>query len=120
MSRSHSEHPNADVRMRGFAQRTTVDDALAWVDSALPAFGDLDIEEVSLLSAAGRVLARDVVSPVNVPGFARAMMDGFALVAEDTLGATSYNPLPLKILGTCLAVSPFRRKRCSEAVLCGS
>jgi molybdopterin molybdotransferase len=107
MPAARSEKPNADVRMRGFAQRTTVDDALTWVDSALPEFCKLDIEEVSLLSAAGRVLAGDFVSPVNVPGFARAMMDGFALVAEDTQGATSYNPLPLKILGTALPSVPF-------------
>ena len=93
--------------MHGFVQRTTVDDALAWVDSVLPSFGNLEIEDVSLLSAAGRVLARDVVSPVNVPGFARAMMDGFAVVAEDTQGATSYNAMPLKILGTCLPSQAF-------------
>lgn len=93
--------------MRGFAQRSTVDDALAWIDSILPRFGDLGVEEVSLLSAAGRVLAHDVVSPVNVPGFARAMMDGFAVIAEDTQGATSYNPLPLTVLGTCLPSTPF-------------
>jgi molybdopterin molybdotransferase len=94
--------------MRGFAQRTTVDDALTWIDSTIPKFGDLEIEQVSLLSAAGRVLACDVVSPVNVPGFARAMMDGFALVAEDTRGATSYNPLRLTILGTSLPSAPFQ------------
>src|SRR5688572_29235047 len=98
---NQGSHPNADVRMRGFAQRSTVDDALAWVDASLPAFGDLGVEEVSLLSAAGRVLSRDIVSPANVPGFARAMMDGFAVVADDTQGATSYNPLPLQIIGTC-------------------
>ncbi len=110
MPASESPHPNADVRMRGFAQRTTVEDALAWVDSALPNFGDLNSEKVSLLSAAGRVLARDVTSRINVPGFARAMMDGFALVAENTQGATSYNPLPLAILGTCLPSVPFPEK----------
>ncbi len=108
MPASESKHPNADVRMRGFVQRTTVDAALAWVDSALPGFGDLHSEEVSLLSASGRVLARDVTSRVNVPGFARAMMDGFALVAEHTHGATSYNPLPLNILGTSLPAVPFQ------------
>jgi len=102
MPGSEFKHFNADIRMRGFAQRTTVEDALAWVDSTLPNFGDLGIEDVSLLNAAGRVLACDVISRVNVPGFARAMMDGFAVMAEDTQGATSYNPLPLKILGTCL------------------
>jgi molybdopterin molybdotransferase len=107
MDGSESRHPYADVRMRGFAQRSTVEDALAWVDAALPAFANLGVEEVSLLGAAGRVLAHDVVSPVNVPGYARAMMDGFAVVAEDTQGATSYNPLPLKILGTCLPSKSF-------------
>ena len=107
MSVSKPEQPNADVRMRGFTQRTTVGDALAWVDSAMPTFGELDIEDVSLLNAAERVLARDAVSSVDVPGFARAMMDGFALVADDTQGATSYNPLPLKILGTCLPSRAF-------------
>ncbi|HEX2475016.1 MAG TPA: molybdopterin molybdotransferase MoeA, partial [Lacipirellulaceae bacterium] len=35
------------------------------------------------------------------------MMDGFAVIAEDTHGATSYNPLPLNILGTCLPSTPF-------------
>jgi molybdopterin molybdotransferase len=93
--------------MRGFAQRTTVDDALAWIDSVLPAFGELGNEEVSLLSAAGRILATDVVSPVNVPAFARAMMDGFALAADDTQGATSYNPLPLAILGSSFPSVPY-------------
>jgi molybdopterin molybdotransferase len=107
MSAGESLHPEQDVRMHGFVQRTTVDDALSWVDSVLPGFGNLKIEDVSLLSAAGRVLALDVVSPVNVPGFARAMMDGFAVVAEDTQGATSYNAMPLKILGTCLPSQAF-------------
>src|SRR5688572_5656110 len=69
------DHRNVDVRMRGFAQRTTVDAALAWIDSVLSDSAAIDFEDVSLLSAAGRVLARDVVSPVNVPGFSRAMMD---------------------------------------------
>jgi molybdopterin molybdotransferase len=110
MATSDSRHPNADVRMRGFVERTIVDDALAWIDSALPPFSDLGVEEVLLLSAAGRVLASDVVSSVNVPGFARAMMDGFAVIAEDTHGATSYNPLPLRILGTCLPSTPFPGK----------
>jgi len=110
MPASSSKHPNADVRMRGFAQRTTVEDALRWVDSAVSDFGDLGAENVSLLNAADRVLARDVTSGVNVPNFARAMMDGFAVVADDTLGATSYNPLPLAIIGTCLPSQAFAGK----------
>lgn len=105
-----SKQPNADVRMRGFARRSTVENALAWVDSALPAFSELGVEEVSLIRASNRVLDRDIASPVNVPGFARAMMDGLAVVAEDTLGATTYNPLPLTVLGSCLPSQPFQGK----------
>ena len=101
--------------MRGFAQRTTVDDALAWIDSVLPQIGELGTDEVSLLEASGRVLAHDVVSNVNVPAFARAMMDGYAVRAGDTQGATPYNSLPLNILGTCLPGTPF-----PETVAAGS
>ena len=80
----------------GFAERATVEDALAWLDSVLPQLADLPTEEVPLCEAAGRVLARDVISPVNVPSFARSMMDGFALRGEDTYGASAYNRLPLQ------------------------
>ena len=109
MPASKPAHPNADVRMKGFAQRATVEEALAWIDSVLPPLGELATEEVGLYEAAGRVLARDVTSFVNVPGFARSMMDGFALQGEATYGATSYNPLPLQIVGTCLPGEPFPR-----------
>jgi len=107
MAASGFEHPNADVRMRGFAQRATVEAALDWIDSVLPEFGDLGVEDVTLLDAAGRVLAGDVTSRVNVPGFARAMMDGFALRAEDMQGASPYNQLPLRVVGASLPGSAF-------------
>ncbi len=98
---------NTDVRMRGFAERTTVEDALEWLDSVLPQMADLPMEEVSLGEAAGRVFAHDVISPVNVPSFARSMMDGFALRGEDTYGASPYNRLPLKIIGSSMPGRPF-------------
>jgi molybdopterin biosynthesis enzyme len=85
-----------DVRMRGFAHRHTVDEALAWLDSHVRPPGD---EIVPLRTAAGRVLATHIVSQVDVPGFDRATMDGYAVMAESTEGATSYNPLPLVVLG---------------------
>jgi molybdopterin molybdotransferase len=111
------EHPNADVRMRGFAERTTVNDAIEWIDSVLPALGELAREEVRLTDAAFRVLAREVTSRVDVPSFARSMMDGFALRGEDTYGAGPYNPLRLRILGTCLPGEPFAgRVKTGDAV----
>jgi putative molybdopterin biosynthesis protein len=50
------------------------------------------IETISLDTALGRVLAADVVSPVDVPSFDRSNVDGFALVAEDTFGASEEVP----------------------------
>src|SRR5262249_48928755 len=48
----------------------------------------LEAEEVPLAEALGRVLAGDVVAPVDVPFFDRSNMDGFAVRAADTFGAS--------------------------------
>jgi len=50
------------------------------------------IETVALDAGLGRVLAADVVSPVDVPSFDRSNLDGFAVVAEDTFGASAEVP----------------------------
>jgi molybdopterin molybdotransferase len=93
-----------DVRMRGFAQRHTVDAALAWLDSQLQ---PLTPETVPLRLAAGRVLAASVVSDVDVPGFDRAMMDGYAVVSDSTEGAGAYTPLRLRVVGQSMPGCPF-------------
>lgn len=92
------------MRMRGFAQRHTVETALAWLDAQLQA---LPSELVPLRKAAGRVLAASVVSDVDVPGFDRATMDGYAVVAHSTEGATAYTRLPLTVIGDSMPGSPF-------------
>jgi len=89
--------------MRGFAERTTVEAALDWLDRQL---SELDEEQVPLDGAAGRVLAGPVTSDFDVPGFDRAMMDGFAVRAEDTDGASTYNPLVLEEIGCALPGQP--------------
>ncbi len=50
------------------------------------------IERVTLDQALGRVMATDVASPVDVPSFDRANVDGYAVVAEDTFGASEEAP----------------------------
>ena len=47
----------------------------------------LDVEDVPLALALGRVLGRDVVAEVDVPPFDRSNVDGFAVQAQDTFGA---------------------------------
>jgi len=100
----HNRKGADDVRMRGFAQRHTVDAALAWLDGQLQ---PLTAEIVPLRQAAGRVLAASVVSDVDVPGFDRAMMDGYAVLADSTEGASAYTPLPLKVVGESMPGCPF-------------
>ena len=48
----------------------------------------LEGEDVSLEEALGRVLAADIRAEVDVPGDIRANMDGVAVCAEDTCGAS--------------------------------
>ena len=102
--RDHESGENDDVRMRGFAYRHTVTAALAWVDAQLR---PPDSVLVQLRQAAGRVLAADVASDVDVPGFDRATMDGYAVNADSTEGASAYNRLPLEVIGDALPGRPF-------------
>ncbi len=88
-----------DVRMTGFASRVGVGQAVEWVRAHSH---PLPTENVPLLDLADRVLAEDVISDVDVPGFDRAMMDGFAVQAADTLGASPYNRLRFALTGTLL------------------
>ena len=53
-------------------------------------------ERVALADAGGRVLAETIAAGADVPPFARAAMDGFAVRAADTLGATGTSPKTLR------------------------
>jgi putative molybdopterin biosynthesis protein len=50
------------------------------------------VDDVALAEALGRVLAEDVRAEVDVPGFDRSNMDGFAVRAADTFGASEEAP----------------------------
>jgi putative molybdopterin biosynthesis protein len=54
-------------------------------------------ETVALECALGRVLAENVRAEVDVPGFDRSNMDGFAVRAEDTFGASEEEPVRLRL-----------------------
>lgn len=59
----------------------------------------LGVEEVSLLSAHGRVLAEDIVSTLDIPPFNRSTVDGYAVRAADTFGADEKEPARLHVCG---------------------
>jgi molybdopterin molybdotransferase len=56
------------------------------------------VERVGLGDAAGRVAAADVASPVDVPPFSRAAMDGYAVIADETSGASKNSPAMLRTI----------------------
>src|SRR5262245_44656779 len=100
----NTTHSSPDVRMHGFSRRSEVPAVLEWIDrhaSSLPP------ESVAVDDAAGRVLAADLVSPLDVPGFDRAAMDGYALRGADTAGASEYNPLDFPVVGQAMPGQPF-------------
>jgi molybdopterin molybdotransferase len=102
-----SQPPFNDVRGRGFHARAEVDAVLQLLDTRTAV---LSAECVSLSDAAGRILAKPVHSSVNVPSFIRAAMDGFAVRAVDTLGATTENPHCLTLVGEARPARPYSGK----------
>jgi molybdopterin molybdotransferase len=70
----------------------SLDSAVAWIDAATPR---LPTEQVSLCNAPGRVLSEDSRAGSELPPCDRAARDGFAVRAQESVGASAYNPLSL-------------------------
>ncbi|MEM3597928.1 MAG: molybdopterin molybdotransferase MoeA [Candidatus Hadarchaeum sp.] len=101
------------VRMRGFSQYTRLSEALKIIFSKIK---PLDSESVSLEKGLGRVLAEDVVSEVNVPPFDRSAVDGYAVRASDTFGASVQRPVELRVVGSVeIGFQPKLRLKKGEA-----
>src|SRR4051794_33508028 len=79
------------ARQEQFLDVVSAEDAKARFAAHLD-LSPLDAETVSLGAALTRVLARDIAAPIDVPPFDRANVDGFALRAADTIGATEAAP----------------------------
>ncbi|MCK9441118.1 MAG: molybdopterin biosynthesis protein [Methanothrix sp.] len=79
-----------------FRSLISLEEAQSIVQSHLPSVA---VESVPLPLAQGRVLAEKIVSTLDVPGFSRASMDGFAVPSEDTLAAREDRPACLRLTG---------------------
>ena len=77
-----------------------LDDYLADV---LAGVQPLPTEEVALDDALGRVAGEDVVAAAPLPGFVNAAMDGYAVRARDTAGASRDEPVTLDVVGEVAA-----------------
>lgn len=73
---------------------------------------------VDLGQALGKVLAEDILAPMDLPPFDRAIYDGYALHAADTFGAGERSPVVLKVVGKIAAgdwpKKKLRRGECAE------
>ena len=75
----------------------STDEALRIVlDNVAP----LGVERVSILAGLGRVLAEEIRSPRDIPGFDNSAMDGYAVRAADVATASESNPVTLKVIET--------------------
>ncbi len=74
------------------------------VKSLLEFISPIDRTEfIPIERAVNRVLAKDLIANMDVPPFDRAAMDGYAVKAEDTYGASNFNPKILKLVGVLRA-----------------
>jgi molybdopterin molybdotransferase len=88
--------------MKEFFKVTTVDQALEYRDR----FPCVSIEKIDLAESAGRVLAEDIRSDIDLPDFARSIMDGFAVRGASTFGASEGNPAYLNVRGAVAMGEP--------------
>lgn len=82
--------------MKAFFRVVTAEEARACIRALAP----LGTETVAVRHAARRVLARALEAPEDLPHFHRSDMDGYAVRAADTFGASATTPAYLKIAGT--------------------
>src|SRR5215204_3999650 len=88
----------AHPRMRPFEDVISLEAARAILDATGTPIEN--VETIMLSEANGRVLAADVIAQGDVPPFSRAGMDGYAVRASDTVGASRSAPRTLRKVGT--------------------
>jgi molybdopterin molybdotransferase len=84
-----------DNPVKEFFKVLDIEQVLALV----PGFRSVGIEQMGLETALGRILAEDVFAAENLPAFARSIVDGFALKAASTFGASEASPAFFQVTG---------------------
>ena len=74
----------------------------------------LNCENISIMEASNRVLYEDIVSDIMIPHVDDSAMDGYAIIAEDTHGASENNPVKLRITGEIQAGGSITGKQVSK------
>ncbi len=63
-------------------------------------FSPVESETISVFDSFSRILSEDLIAKKDLPGFRRATMDGYAVAASSTFGASESNPAWLTVAGT--------------------
>jgi molybdopterin molybdotransferase len=85
------------ARLKGFQKLTRVDEALrTWLDFLQ--VKKCRVVTVTLNKALDRVLAADLTAKDDLPRFDKSAVDGYALRAADTTGATQFKPVTLQLI----------------------
>ncbi len=82
--------------MKEFFKVTDLGNVLGYV----PRFPRVETQDIPLVDAMGRILAQDVNADVDLPNFMRSTMDGYAVRASSTFGASESNPAYLTVIGS--------------------
>ncbi len=82
--------------MSYFFNVQSLDEVMGLTNRFLP----IGTEEIPVSNSFSRILAKDLVAKKDMPGFKRATMDGYAVVASSTYGASDSSPAWLDIAGT--------------------
>ncbi len=85
----------------------SVEEAL---EKVLSCVAVLEAEAAPILESQGQVLAEDIVSQIDIPPLDNAAMDGYAVRADDTVGARGQSPRLLRVIDTIIAGAISRRK----------
>ncbi|MFX1496670.1 MAG: gephyrin-like molybdotransferase Glp [Promethearchaeota archaeon] len=85
------------LRKIGFSKLTPIDDAL---DKLFLKIQETSVEDIDIKDSLNRILAKDIVSQLDIPPFDRSAMDGYAIKAEDSFGASLKTPKMIKLVGT--------------------
>jgi len=85
------------LRKIGFSKLTLLNDALNKIQTYIK---PTSVDEVETSKARNRILATDIISELDIPPFDRSAMDGYAVRAEDTFGASPSNPKIIDKIGT--------------------
>ena len=94
-AKPHRHHYDADM--------LSVEEAL---ERILSYFTVLEAESKPLLEAQGQVLSEDLIASFDIPSLANSAMDGFAVRAEDVVGASEDSQVELSVIGKVAAGEP--------------